>query len=59
MVFDCTPQTAMGLLDGVEKWTIWWQHDHVESNQVVMYGTMGHGSSFNLSKVTNSKTQNL
>ena len=31
MLFDHTLQTAMGLLDGVEKWAIWRQHDHVES----------------------------
>ena len=32
MLFDRTLQAAMGLLNGVEKWAIWWQHDHVESN---------------------------
>ena len=31
MLFDRTLQAAMGLLDGVEKWAIWRQHDHVES----------------------------
>ena len=31
MLFDRTLQAVMGLLDGVEKWAIWWQHDHVES----------------------------
>ena len=31
MLFDCTLQTAVGLLNGVEKWAIWRQHDHVES----------------------------
>ena len=33
MLFDRTLQAAMGLLDGVEKWAIWRQHDHVESNR--------------------------
>ena len=31
MLFDRTLQAAMGLLDRVEKWVIWRQHDHVES----------------------------
>ena len=31
MLFDRTLQAAMGLLDGVEKWAIWRQHDHMES----------------------------
>ena len=31
MLFDRTLQAAMGLLDGVDKWAIWRQHDHVES----------------------------
>ena len=31
MLFDRTLQEAMSLLDGVEKWAIWRQHDHVES----------------------------
>ena len=30
MLFDRTLQAAMGLLDRVEKWAIWRQHDHVE-----------------------------
>ena len=31
MLFDRTLQAAMGLLNKVEKWAIWRQHDHVES----------------------------
>ena len=31
MLFDRTVQAAMGLINGVEKWAIWRQHDHVES----------------------------
>ena len=31
MLFDRTLQAAMDLLDGVEKWAIWRQHEHVES----------------------------
>ena len=36
MLFDHTLQAAMGLLDGVEKWAIWRQHDHVESNSGIL-----------------------
>ena len=31
MLFVRTLQAATGLLDGVDKWTIWRQHDHLES----------------------------
>ena len=31
MLFDRTLQAAMGLLNGLGKWAIWWQHDHMES----------------------------
>ena len=31
MLFDHTLQAAMGLPDGVKKWAIWRQHDHMES----------------------------
>ena len=29
MLFDHTLQAAMGLPDGVKKWAIWRQHDHM------------------------------
>ena len=31
ILFDRTLQAAMGLIDAIEKWAIWRQHDHVES----------------------------
>ena len=36
MLFDRTLQAAMGLLDEVEKWQIWRQHGHVESNSGIL-----------------------
>ena len=40
MLFDRTPQAAICLLDGVEKWAIWQYYDHVElqwNNDVEMW----------------------
>ena len=34
MLFDHTLQAAMTLLDGVDKWEIWRQHDHMNQTPV-------------------------